>query len=523
MTLDQDISNNKNQEIEEKVISIYEEALKNTYFLSVELIKEDYSKIEEYYKENNKLLEYEKTIKDIFKYKKYTLSDIEEKLLSKTLKAIGNNDTTYSYLTDSDMSFGTILNEDNKEVELTDTNYSLFIKSKNRRVRQDAFNRLYEVYKQFKNTLASTLNGHIKENTTLCSIRGYKSAFSCSLFEDDLDEDVYNKLVEAVHENIDVYQKYFNLKKEVLALDEMHLYDIYVELIKDYDKEYDFDKAKELIFNALKPLGEDYLNDLEKAFNEKWIDIYPNKNKRGGAYSGGSYDTYPYVLLNYQNKLNDVSTIIHELGHSMHSYYSRNNQPYQYGDYPIFVAEVASTTNELLLARYLIDNSNDINEKLAALNNLLELFKGTIYRQVMFEEFEQYAYNLVEKDEAITADKLCDKFLELNKLYFGKSVIVDENIKYEWEKVPHFYYNFYVYKYATSLSAACIIANKIYEGDTNIRDKYLEMLKSGSTKTPLDTLKIVGIDMTKKEVYTAAIEMFNKTIDEFDKLMKEVK
>ena len=522
MLSDQDVSNNSNQELVGRVMVLFELTNKNTYFLRTEIIREDKSKLEKFYKDNQELLEYKRVLEDVVRYKPYTLSDIEEKLLSETTKALGNSDNTYSYLTDSDMSFASIEDENNNEVELTNTNYSFYIKSKDRRVRQDAFKEIYNKYKQFSNTLASTLNGHIKENVTLSHIRGYDSAFSRSLFSDELDSKVYERLVEAVHENMNVYQKYFKLKKKVLELDEIHLYDVYVEMIKDFDKEYSFDEAKELIFKALKPLGEEYLKDLEKPFKEKWIDIYPNKNKRGGAYSGGSYDTYPYLLLNYQNKIDDVSTIIHELGHSMHSYYSRTNQPYQYGDYPIFIAEVASTTNELLLARYLIDNSTDPNEKLAAINHLLELFKATIYRQVMFEEFEKYAYDLVENDDVIISDKLCDKYLELNKLYFGDSVTVDEEIKYEWERVPHFYYNFYVYKYATSLSAACVIATQIYEGNTKIRDKYLEILKSGSTKSPLDTLKIVGIDMTKKEVYTSAIEMFNKTIDEFEKVMKEV-
>ena len=522
MLSDQDISNNKNQELLGRVVNLYELTNKNTYFLRTEIIKEDTSKLDKFYKDNKELLEYKRVLEDVIRYKKYTLSDIEEKLLSETTKALGNNDTTYSYLSDSDMSFGLIKDENDNEVELNDTNYSIYIKSKNRRVRKDAFNKLYSAYQQFRNTLSSTLNGHIKENVTLSHIRGYDSAFQRSLFSDELNSTVYESLVETVHENINVYQNYFKLKKKVLELDNMHLYDVYAEMIKEYNKEYSFDEAKNLIFKALKPLGEEYLKDLEKPFNERWIDIYPNKNKRGGAYSGGSYDTYPYVLLNYQSKIDDVSTIIHELGHSMHSYYTRVNQPYQYGDYPIFVAEVASTTNELLLARYLIENSNDPNEKLAAINHLLELFKATIYRQVMFEEFEKYAYDIVEKDDVITADKLCDKYLDLNRYYFGNSVEVDEEIKYEWERVPHFYYNFYVYKYATSLSAACIIATKILEGDTKTRDKYLEMLKSGSTKSPLDTLKIVGIDMTKKEVYSSAIKMFDKTIDEFEKVMKEV-
>ena len=521
MKSDQDVSNNKNQELVGKVLNLYNLAEKNTYFFRTELLKEDYSKVEEFYKEEKRLLDYEINLKKAFRIKPHILSDKEEKLLSNLGNAFGNDEETYSLLTDSDLTFGTIKDENNKEVELTDTNYSIYIRSKDRRVREEAFNKLYETYKQFKNSISSSLNGHIKQNVSLSHVRNHKTAFDKALFLDELDEKVYNTLVTTVHENLDVYQKYYDLKKEVLNLDEMHMYDVYAELVKDYNKEYTFDEAKELIFKALKVLGKDYVKDLEKPFKEKWIDIYPNKNKRGGAYSGGSYDTYPYVLLNYQNKLDDVSTIIHELGHSMHSYYTRTNQPYQYGEYPIFVAEVASTTNELLLADYLIKNSKDKKEKLSAINHLLELFKGTIYRQTMFEEFEKYAYDIVENDDVISADKLCEKYLELNKLYFGNSVISDELIKYEWEKVPHFYYNFYVYKYATSLSAACDIATRIINKEEGALESYLEMLKSGCTKSPLDTLKIAGVDMTDKKVYESAINMFDDSIEEFKKLIKK--
>ena len=275
-----------------------------------------------------------------------------------------------------------------------------------------------------------------------------------------------------------------------------------------------------MVLDALKPLGDAYINDLKQAFTEGWIDIYPNKNKRGGAYSSGSYDTMPYVLLNYQDKLDDVSTLAHELGHSMHSFYTRKNQPYQYGDYPIFVAEVASTVNELLLAKHMLKVSTNKNERLAILNQLLELFKGTIYRQVMFAEFEKYAYDLVEQDEVITPDKLCKKYYELNQDYFGSDVIVDKEIAYEWEKVPHFYYHFYVYKYATGISAACHIVEGILSGDEAKRDAYLKMLANGCRENPLNTLKIAGVDMTDKEVYESAIRMFADTIEEFRNELK---
>lgn len=521
MKSDEDVSNNDNQELKNKVINLYDLATANMFFVDTELLKEDYAKIEKFYQDEPKLLEHEVNIKDTFRYKKHTLSDIEEKLLSNISKAFGNDEQTYGYLTDSDMTFGTIKNEDNKEVELTDTNYSIYIKSKDRRVRKEAFDALYNHYKQFKNTITSTFDGSIKQSVSIAKLRKYNSAFEASLFKDEISIDVYNTLVNTIHENLNVFHKYYDLKKKVLNLDEFHLYDVYVEMVKDYDKKYSFDEAKQIVINALSVLGNDYIETFKKAFDEKWIDIYPNKNKRGGAYSGGSYDTKPYILLNYQGTLNDVSTLAHEGGHSMHSYYTRTNQPIQYGDYPIFVAEVASTVNEILLAKYMLKNSTSKEEKLVILNQLLELFKGTIYRQVMFSEFEKYAYDLVENDDVITSDKLCDKYYQLNKLYFGDNVVVDDLIRYEWEKVPHFYYNFYVYKYATGISAACKIVDGILNNEKDALDNYLNMLKSGSRQNPLDTLKIAGVDMTDKEVYESAIKMFDETIEEFKTLIEK--
>lgn len=521
MKSDEDVSNNDNQELKNKVINLYDLATANMFFVDTELLKEDYAKIEKFYQDEPKLLEHEVNIKDTFRYKKHTLSDIEEKLLSNISKAFGNDEQTYGYLTDSDMTFGTIKNEDNKEVELTDTNYSIYIKSKDRRVRKEAFDALYNHYKQFKNTITSTFDGSIKQSVSIAKLRKYNSAFEASLFKDEISIDVYNTLVNTIHENLNIFHKYYDLKKKVLNLDEFHLYDVYVEMVKDYDKKYSFDEAKQIVINALSVLGNDYIETFKKAFDEKWIDIYPNKNKRGGAYSGGSYDTKPYILLNYQGTLNDVSTLAHEGGHSMHSYYTRTNQPIQYGDYPIFVAEVASTVNEILLAKYMLKNSTSKEEKSVILNQLLELFKGTIYRQVMFSEFEKYAYDLVENDDVITSDKLCDKYYQLNKLYFGDNVVVDDLIRYEWEKVPHFYYNFYVYKYATGISAACKIVDGILNNEKDALDNYLNMLKSGSRQNPLDTLKIAGVDMTDKEVYESAIKMFDETIEEFKTLIEK--
>lgn len=520
MKSDEDVANTENQAKKEQVVNLYNYASSKMYFQTPELLNTEKEVIESFYQAEPKLLEHKTNIEEVYRYKPHTLPKEEEKLLSNLSSAFGNDETTYGYLTDSDLDFGTIHDENGVEVPLTDTNFSIYIKSPKREVRKEAFERLYEVYKQFQNTITATFNGAIKQNVAMAHIKHYKTSFEAALFGDELDPIVYDTLVSSVRNHLDVLHDYYRLRKEVLNLKELHLYDVYTNLVPDTDTKYPFETASRLVLDALKPLGDAYINDLKQAFTEGWIDIYPNKNKRGGAYSSGSYDTMPYVLLNYQDKLDDVSTLAHELGHSMHSFYTRKNQPYQYGDYPIFVAEVASTVNELLLAKHMLKVSTNKNERLAILNQLLELFKGTIYRQVMFAEFEKYAYDLVEQDEVITPDKLCKKYYELNQDYFGSDVIVDKEIAYEWEKVPHFYYHFYVYKYATGISAACHIVEGILSGDEAKRDAYLKMLANGCRENPLNTLKIAGVDMTDKEVYESAIRMFADTIEEFRNELK---
>lgn len=520
MKSDEDVANTENQAKKEQVVNLYNYASSKMYFQTPELLNTEKEAIESFYQAEPKLLEHKTNIEEVYRYKPHTLPKEEEKLLSNLSSAFGNDETTYGYLTDSDLDFGTIHDENGVEVPLTDTNFSIYIKSPKREVRKEAFERLYEVYKQFQNTITATFNGAIKQNVAMAHIKHYKTSFEAALFGDELDPKVYDTLVSSVRNHLDVLHDYYRLRKEVLNLKELHLYDVYTNLVPDTDTKYPFETASRLVLDALKPLGDAYINDLKQAFTEGWIDIYPNKNKRGGAYSSGSYDTMPYVLLNYQDKLDDVSTLAHELGHSMHSFNTRKNQPYQYGDYPIFVAEVASTVNELLLAKHMLKVSTNKNERLAILNQLLELFKGTIYRQVMFAEFEKYAYDLVEQDEVITPDKLCKKYYELNQDYFGSDVVVDKEIAYEWEKVPHFYYHFYVYKYATGISAACHIVEGILSGDEAKRDAYLKMLANGCRENPLNTLKIAGVDMTDKEVYESAIRMFADTIEEFRNELK---
>ena len=520
LLFDEDTTNSDSLSLKGRVSNLYDLYSNNSYFLVPNLLKIDYSVIKDMLSDE-RLKGYERVFENIFRYKKYTLSDKEEELLSKIGKMLGNNYDTYEMIKDADISFDSII-VDGKEQELNNSNYTLYIEDKNRDVRKSTFKSLYKTYKQFKESFASTLYGNVKEDVVSAKIRGYSSAMEESLYHDELNMSVYNNLVDTINKHMDVVYKYYDLKKNILGLDELHLYDVYTPIVVDYDKKYDFEEAKKIVLNTVSVLGEDYVNTLRQGYIDRWVDIYPNKGKRTGAYSGGCYDSYPYILLNYQNKFDDVSTLIHESGHSMHSYYSREANSYPYGYYSIFVAEVASTVNELLLSKYMYKHSKDKKEKLFILNRLMALFRATIYRQTMFAEFEKDIYDMVENDEVLTSDLLCDKYYDINKKYFGNNVVIDDEIRYEWERIPHFYYNFYVYKYATGLSAACYIVNRILSGEENAVNDYINFLKCGKSKSPLDSLLVAGVDLSDSKVIEEAVKMFDDTIEEFKKLYSEV-
>ena len=520
LLFDEDTTNSESLSLKGRVSNLYDLYSNNSYFLVPNLLKIDYSVIKDMLSDE-RLKGYERVFENIFRYKKYTLSDKEEELLSKIGKMLGNNYDTYEMIKDADISFDSII-VDGKEQELNNSNYTLYIEDKNRDVRKSTFKSLYKTYKQFKESFASTLYGNVKEDVVSAKIRGYSSAMEESLYHDELNMSVYNNLVDTINKHMDVVYKYYDLKKNILGLDELHLYDVYTPIVVDYDKKYDFEEAKKIVLDTVSVLGEDYVNTLRQGYIDRWVDIYPNKGKRTGAYSGGCYDSYPYILLNYQNKFDDVSTLIHESGHSMHSYYSREANSYPYGYYSIFVAEVASTVNELLLSKYMYKYSTDKKEKLFILNRLMELFRATIYRQTMFAEFEKDIYDMVENDEVLTSDLLCDKYYDINKKYFGNNVVIDDEIRYEWERIPHFYYNFYVYKYATGLSAACYIVNRILSGEENAVNDYINFLKCGKSKSPLDSLLVAGVDLSDSKVIEEAVKMFDDTIEEFKKLYSEV-
>ena len=516
---DEDTRINKNQELKEEINNLYSEYIKASYFVDVDILKLDYADIQKFYEKNNKLREYEIYLKEMFRYKDHTLSDKEEKILADLTKALGNNYDTYELLKDSDLEFPNFKVED-KEYSLDGSKYSLYIEDDNREIRKAAFLDLYGVYKQYKNVFANLISSNVKEEEALAKIKKYDNAIEASMYRDELDIKVHDNLVSVIRDKMDVLHHYYALKKKVLKLDELHLYDVYANLVNNDSFKYPFDKAKETVIKALSVLGEEYINTLKQGIGDRWIDVYPNKGKRTGGYSSGSYDTNPYILLNYQDKYDDMSTLAHELGHSMHSYYTRKNNPYQYGHYAIFVAEVASTVNELLLAKYVINNSNDKNEKLFILNRMMELFRATIYRQTMFSEFERKIYHKIGNDEPLTADILSDIYYDLNKDYFGEDVVIDDEIRYEWERIPHFYYNFYVYKYATGLSAAASIVTRLLDGRLNPQD-YLAFLKCGKSKSPLDSLKLAGVDLTDKRIIEDAIKMFSSIINDFEKLYFE--
>lgn len=513
---DEDMSISKNRELKESVNNIDSSYTKATYFIKPSILKLDYQEIINFMEKNNKLKEFKRYFELLFRYKMHTLTDDEEKILANLSKIFNNNYETYELMKDSDMTFPNFF-VNGKEYELDNSKYGVYMEDNDRMVRETAFTTLYKMYKQYRNVYANLLISHVKEYSSIVKIKKFSSSIEASLFDDELELSIYNNLIDVVNNKIGILHKYYKLKKDVLNLPELHLYDVYVNLVSDNNNTYKFDDSKETVINALSILGEDYINILKKGIEDRWIDVYPNRGKRTGGYSSGCYDTNPYILLNYQDKYDDMSTLAHELGHSMHSYYTIKNNPFQYGHYSIFVAEVASTVNELLLAKYIIKNSTNKNEKLFILNRIMELFRATFYRQAMFSEFEKKVYSMIEEEKEISVDILCDEYYKLNKFYFGDNVYVDEEIKYEWERIPHFFYNFYVYKYATGLSVASYIVNGLLEGKIT-SDQYISFLKCGNSVSPLDSLKVTSVDLSNSKVFEEAVSMFDQTIEEFRKI-----
>lgn len=489
-------------------------------FIVPEILKTNYDEIKALIDSDKRLQKYSFFFEKLYRYVDHTLSPEEEEIISKATSAFGTGSDVFYNLDNTDINLGIIKDENGNEVELTNSNYNKYMNSKKREVRIDAFNHMFNYFKRFQNTIAASLKGNIKEDYFLSSVKKYTNPLEMSLYGDNIKVDVYKKLIAIIHDNMDAMYEYMRLRKKALNLDEMHMYDIYVDLVDSDKRDIPFEEAKQMIFDALKPLGDRYINDLNQAFNDRWIDIYPNVGKKSGAYSWGTYQSKPYLLLNYNGTIDSVSTAAHELGHSMHSFYSNTNQDYIYHQYPIFLAEIASTVNETLLNDYLYKHAKTKEEKILYLTEFLDKGRTTIYRQTMFAEFEMIMHDKYQANIPLTAEEFNTTYYNLNKLYYGENIVSDDLIKYEWARIPHFYTSFYVYKYATGLSAALAITKDILDGKKEALDNYLTFLSSGGNDYPLNILKKCGIDMVTGEPVEKAISMFREKLAELKSIIE---
>lgn len=519
MRSDEDTSNQKYQALNRRAQALATEIASAVSFMVPEILTLSREKVEEYLNENEGLKLYSHFLDNILREKDHYLSEEEEKILAMASDVARGPGNIFSMLNNADLVFPTIIDEEGEEVRITHGRYIDFLMSKERRVRKDAFTALYSKYGEFINTFAATLNTNVKAHIFYARARNYNSALEAALSSDNIPVSVYTNLIDTVKENLDAMHKYVSLRKEVLELDELHMYDLYVPLVKELDIKIPYYEARETILQGLKPLGEEYLRILEEGFNSGWVDVYENKGKRSGAYSSGCYGVHPYVLMNYTDSLDNMFTLAHEMGHALHTHYSNENQPYVYADYKIFLAEVASTLNEILLLHYLLENTEDVLKKKYLINHYLEQFRGTVFRQTMFAEFEKIIHEAAEAGQPLTAEFLNETYHRLNEEYYGPDIVVDQDIDLEWARIPHFYYNFYVYKYATGFSAATALANMILEEGEPAVKKYLEFLKSGDSDYPLNILKRAGVDMSSPEPISSAIATFRDFLKRYEELL----
>ncbi|MBK1468740.1 oligoendopeptidase F [Parvimonas parva] len=470
--------------------------------------------LENFYKEGDNE-KYRVHFENILRFKPHTLSEQEEKLLANCGEMVGTGQNSFYMLSYADMDYGKIENKDGEK--LTPANYNNFLLDENEEVRKEAFDKMYGTISSFKNTYATTLYSAIKNLTILAKVKNYPSARYMELFQDAVPEKVYDSLIESIEEYLPSLHKYYGLRKKALKKDKQYMWDVSVNLDKNFNQKYPYEKARELILAGLKPLGDDYVEVLNRGFDDRWVDVYPREGKAGGAYSWGSYDTEPYILMNYTDDLNSMFTLAHEFGHSMHSYYSRLDNEFLYSQYKIFVAEVASTFNELTLLDYLLKNVKDKNEKIYILNYYINMFIGTVFRQTMFGEFEKNTHLEVEAGNALTADDFTRIMGKLNDKYYGENVERSDLADYLWARIPHFYNNFYVYKYATSFCAASFLSSRVVSGDKEALKSYRNFLKDGCRHHPINQLRMAGIDMEDKNSIAKALEIFKGLVDELEK------
>lgn len=515
---DVDTTNAHYQAMQSRVQSFIAQFSAAFSFFNTELLAADEALITSYLDENEALQLYKHEFDGLFKSRTHMLSAKEEKILAHAGEVFQTPSNVFGMLNNADINFPTIKGEDGIDVRLSHGRYALFMESKDRRVRKDAFIALANTYGDMKNTLAATLSGSVKVHNLNTELRGFDSARHAALFGNDIDVEVHQALIDGIHDNIGLLHDYVELRKDALGLDKIEMYDIYVPMVEDVDLKFTYEEAKEIILEALSVLGDEYVNVLRKTFDNRWIDIVENKGKRSGAYSSGTYATAPYILMNWQDNIDNLFTLAHELGHSVHSYLTRKYQPYVYGDYSIFVAEVASTTNENLLLNYLLDQYEDPKIRAYLLNHYLDTVKGTVFRQTQFAEFEHAIHVADQEGTALTAEFLADTYYKMNQFYYGEEISTPE-IRHEWSRIPHFYYNYYVYQYATGFSAATLFSETIYNGgDVN---PYLDFLKSGSKDYPINVLATAGVDMKDTLAIDTTLKTFGTRLAELRSLIIE--
>jgi oligoendopeptidase F len=519
MKYDQNTQNEKYQNYKNKAMMVYNKLSNSTAFMVPAIIQLGEEKLENYKSENEELEFFNHFFDNILRQKEHYLSAGEEKILALAGEVTQSSENIFSMLNNADLEFPLIKDENNEELRLTHGRYLDLLKNENRRVREDAFEGMHGEYEKLENTFAAVLDSSVKGDIFYARARKYDSALESALDNDNISTAVYNNLIDTVSNNLEPLHQYMELKKEILGLGELHIYDTYTPLIKEIDLKFKYQETKDIIKKAVKPLGKDYINTVEEGFNSGWIDVYENKGKRSGAYSSGCYGVHPYILMNYTQDISNLFTLIHEMGHAVHSYYANKNQPYLYADYKIFVAEVASTLNENLLLDYMLDNAESREEKLYLLNYFLEGFRGTVYRQTMFAEFEKMIHESVEAGESLTSQAMKTMYRKLNQKYFGEVLVIDQKLDYEWARIPHFYYNFYVYKYATGYSAAAALADKIQTEGPETAANYLEFLKAGGSDYPLNILRKAGVDMEKSDAIENAAAKFKNYLKQLQELI----
>ncbi len=518
---DGDMSVTKFQAMDDRIKNLYTQVSTAGSFIRPELMKIPEDTLLKMVNSKSELKIYEHFVKNLIRSKAHTLDEKQEMLLSLAGETVQASYNTFSIFTNTDLTFPILKDEKGNEISMSHGRYYAAMYSKDRKFRERAFNAYYEPYENYKNTFSSLLNGNIKSNIFTAKARKYNSVRESSLDSNNIPISVYDNLINTANENLSPLHKWASLKKRLLKVNELKPYDLYVSLFNETKSQtYTFEEARDIVLETMKPLGAEYIKSLLKAFEERWIDVFETKSKRNGAYSSGTtFGVHPYVLLNWNSLLNDVFTLAHELGHNMHSYYTGKNQPYHYANYSIFVAEVASTFNESLLLDYMIKNTKNEKEKLFLLEKYLNNITATFYRQVMFAEYEMKIYDMAEKGEALTSDNLSQLYIDIYKKYWGPDIVIDENKKYTWARIPHFYYNFYVYQYATGFAASEDLSEKVLNEGKPAVDKYLNFLKSGSSDYSINLLKSAGVDMNSPSPVISATKKMDEIVNEIEKII----